>query len=409
MPSGNSDLSASSGQRLRILMLVRRYHPWVGGTERQAHKLASQLIAMGVDVQVVTGWWFRGTPQREQIGLVPVFRNFTAWEMFGLRGLRKLGGYLYLLTLLGYLGRHRHEYDLIHVHLLNYHAFAAVLAGRWWGKPVIVKLANSGSHSDLRRMEADMLPGQRAMLPTALRADRLIAINDESATELRTAGVPATRIMHIPNGVEIDEAADARDYAAPGRRTIAYVGRLHPSKGADVLLTALRRVVDTRPDLDWALWLFGDGQLRGALEAQAQALGLAERVTFWGTVAPLTPYLDQADLFALPSRSEGISNALLEAMARGLPCVVSAIGGNTDLIHSGENGLLTAPEDAAGLAAALVDMLDDEALRRRLGTAARRTVEAGYSLESVARQYLALYRSLLDSPAPREGEPGDHR
>jgi glycosyltransferase involved in cell wall biosynthesis len=380
---------------MRILMVVRRYSPWVGGTERQAQKLSDKLAALGVDVRVVTGWWFRGTPRQEIIGRVPVDRNFTFWEMFGVPGLRKFGGYTYLLSLLGYLRARRDQFDLIHVHLLNYHAYPAVLAGRWWRKPTIIKLANSGRRSDLARMQLNELPGQTRMLPAILRADRFVAINHESEAELRAAGVAPDRIVSIPNGVEV-EAAPRRDHRVNGHLDVLYVGRLHAQKGVDVLLSALRRASDRRPELKWRLHLAGDGPARPALEQQAEALGLGSQVRFLGQVDDVSEHLARAHVFALPSRTEGISNALLEAMAHGLPCVATAIGGNTDVIHHGRDGWLVPADDPDALAESLLSLSRDESLRRALGAGARQTAEAEFGLDRVAQRYLDLYRSLLN-------------
>lgn len=375
-------------------MVVRQYHPWVGGTERQAHKLATTLRQLGQPVTVVTGWWFRGTAQQEVIDTVPVFRNFTFWEMFGLKGLRKFGGYTYILTLFWHLWRHRHEYDLLHIHQLNYHAFPAVLAGRWLGKKTLIKIANSGAGSDLLLMRDGLVPGQRFMLPTTLTADRFVAINAEIVGELQRAGVPPEKIVFIPNGVAVDPDG-ARDYALRPEPTILFVGRLHPNKGLDVLLAAFQSVVQRCPARGWRLWLVGDGPLRQELEAQARQLGVAERVKFWGQIEDVTAFWEQADCFALPSRAEGMSNALLEAMAHGLPCVTSRISANAGVLQDGENGLVVeARPDGQALAAALERLADDEGLRRRLGQAARRTAAEKYSLQSVAGRYLELYQTL---------------
>jgi glycosyltransferase involved in cell wall biosynthesis len=381
---------------MRVLMIVRQYLPWVGGTERQAQMLSAKLIELGVDVRVVTGWWFQGTPRQEVIGTVPVFRNFTCWEMFGLKGLRKFGGYTYILSLFWHLWKHRHQYDLIHIHLLNYHAFPGVLAGRWWGKKTIIKIANSGQRSDIRRMQSNMLPGQRQMLPVALGADRIVAINEEIIAELREVGVPPERIVVIPNGVEID-GDYKRDYRLDSNVTVVFVGRLHPQKGLDVLLPAFKQVICSRPDLGWRLWLLGDGPLRTELEMMTKQLGIAQKVKFWGRVNDVSAYLAQADMFVLPSRAEGMSNALLEAMAYGLPCVATRISGNVGLIQHGETGLLVTPESETNLAEALIRLADDEILRQKVGRLARQTIESECSIDSIAKRYVELYNTLLQA------------
>jgi glycosyltransferase involved in cell wall biosynthesis len=184
-------------------MVIRLFSPWVGGTQTQALRLARALRDRGVDVRFVTGRWFRGTPREETIDGVPVFRNHTLWEGFGIRGARKFGGYLYLLTLWWHLWRRRDTYDVIHVHGLSYHTFAAVIAGGRLGKPTLTKLANSGSASDIRKMRSDQhLALSRWMLPAALRCDRFVALTETVQRELEEAGVSGARITRIPNGIE---------------------------------------------------------------------------------------------------------------------------------------------------------------------------------------------------------------
>jgi glycosyltransferase involved in cell wall biosynthesis len=376
-------------------MVTRQFHPWVGGTERQAQQLSTRLIEQGLDVKLVTGWWFRGTPQQEVLHGVPIFRNFTAWNMFGLRGLRKLAGYLYILSLFWYLWRTRQHYDILHVHMLSYAAWPAVLVGRWLGKPTIVKVANSGLQSDLLRMRRnDMLPGQRHMLPGALKASCLVGINPEIVAELQAAGVPPERIAIIPNGVDL-RVMPKCTYGLTNVITVIYVGRLHPSKGLPMLLKGFRQASQRRPGLCWRLWLLGEGVLRRELETLAAQLHLQEAVTFWGKVAEVSACLERSDLFVLPSLAEGLSNALLEAMVHGLPCVTTSVAGNCSLIRHEETGLLITPESADELADALTRLADDEGLRARLGTAARQLVEADYSLDRVAQRYRALYSTLM--------------
>jgi glycosyltransferase involved in cell wall biosynthesis len=396
----NDGLQEDSPKRefaMRILMVVRQFFPWVGGTERQAQKLSKKLRQKGVDVKIVTGWWQRDTPQQEVIDTVPVFRNLTLWEMFGIRGLRKFGGYIYIVSLLYYLWRHRREYDLLHIHMLSYPAFAGVLAGKWLGKKTVVKIANSGWGSDIKRMrENGLVPGSAHMLPIALRGDRMVAVNSRIVDELRESRVESERIAVIPNGVDVNGVTGKKDYRLNGVVTLVFVGRLDPQKGLDVLLPAFQQVRSLRPELCWRLLLIGDGLLRDELKNVARQLNIAEYVEFCGLVRDVDAHLSQADLFVLPSRSEGMSNALLEAMTLGLPCVATRISGNTDLIQDGENGVLVLSENVDSLAQAFMRLVEDEALRSRLGNAARRTVASRYSLDSIADRYIGLYRALLE-------------
>lgn len=387
------------GGDVRVLMVVRLFHPWIGGTERQAHKLARALIEHGVDVRIVTGRWFRGTARSEVVDGVPVFRNNTLWELFGIKGLRKFGGYLYIASLLTHLWRHRDSYDVIHVHGLNYHTFAAVVAGRVLHKPVVTKLANSGSASDVLKMrESRQLALARFMLPTALRSDLFVALNPDVVAELTAVGVPPRRIVELPNGVGID-GGPRRDYDLHDPACVLYVGRLHPQKGLDTLLRAFAELRQ-RADRPVRLRIVGEGPAAAALMALARQLGVAADVDFVGRRDDVAPDLAAADVFMLPSRAEGLSNALLEAMVVGLPTVVSDVPGNRDVVDDGRTGLVVTVDDAAALASAIDRLLADAPLRAALGAAAGRTAAQIYGIDGIAGRYAALYASLADMTGP---------
>ncbi len=381
----------------RVMMVVRLFAPWVGGTERQAQRLATALAGMGVDVCVATGRWFRGTPGSEIIGGVRVVRNHTLWEFFGIRGLRKLGGYLYMVTLAWLLWRERKRYDIIHVHGLNYHTAVSTLVGRRLGKPVVAKLANSGPDSDIAKMrESQQLAGTRVLLPAALRCDRFVALNTAIVQELSDVGVDRNRIVQIPNGVD-DTQALHRDITHPGPLRVVFVGRIHEQKDLPTLVRSVGLIESERPGLV-DVRLVGEGPLRDALERQVAAEGLSGRIHFVGASDDVFGYLESSDVFVLPSRAEGLSNALLEAMVAGLPSVASKIPGNVDVIDDGRTGILVAPGDQRALADALTRLADQPDVRRRLGEAARREASERYGLDTIASRYLSLYREMLLHP-----------
>jgi L-malate glycosyltransferase len=385
----------------RVVMVVRLFDPWVGGMERQALTLAQELVAGGTEVEIITGRWFRGTPRQESRGRVLITRNHTLWEFGGVRGLRKLGGYLYLCTLFAALWRRRATTDVIHVHGCNYHTFAAVLAGRVTGTPVLVKLANSGQGSDLAKLRrGDQLALSGLLLPGALRAELFVALNPLVRDELQQAGVARDRIVEVPNGV-------ARGPARPGREHVRYelqtparmmfVGRLHEQKGLDVLLAAAARIRSRRPDLAFRLEVLGEGPEHDELRTLTTSLGLDDVVDFRGPCTDVPGQLTTADVFVLPSRAEGVSNALLEALSVGAPAVVSDLPGNRVVIEHEVNGLVVNTSTADPLAEAIIRLLEDEQLRRRLGTAGRATVEQRFTIAAVARTYTDLYDALLDA------------
>lgn len=381
---------------LRVMMVVRLFYPWIGGAERQAHRLAKRLIEKDVTVELVTGWWFRDTPQSEIIDGIPIFRNHTLWEFFGIKGLRKIGGYFYILSLLWYLWRRRNDYDLIHVHGLNYHTFAVALAGRWFNRKTLTKLANSGTASDIIKMRQNkQLALAQYMLPTALGCDRFVALNKTVVTELSGAGVPPQKIISLVNGVGVDQFTAKSCYTLHTPARLIFVGRLHPQKGLDVLLKAFQQLLQQHSAGSICLQLLGEGPIRTELSHLAEQLDITPNVKFIGQTDQVFQFLTESDIFVLPSRAEGISNALLEAMASGLPVVVSNIPGNIDVIEHKKNGLLFDVDDPDALTRSLSSLLKQPDLRKKLGFNARKTVENSYSLNHVADCYIALYKDLL--------------
>jgi glycosyltransferase involved in cell wall biosynthesis len=382
---------------MRVLMVIRYFYPWAGGAERQAQQLAKKLIEKGIKVTIVTGWWFRGTPRKEIIDMVPVFRNFTCWGMFGFKGLRKFGAYIYMLSLFVYLIRHRWEYDILHVHLTNYHTFISIIAARLLGKRILIKVGNTGEWGikAMKEGRGQGVWGMERMFANLHDSDCLVAVNPAITEELVAEGFAASKIVEIPNGIEVDAFEGKADYKLGSEGTLIFAGRLHPQKGVDVLLRALHKVCQAWPEMNWRLQVLGKGELHSQLDALAHNLGIAEITYFCGQVNNVEEYLACSDIFVLPSRAEGISNALLEAMACGLPCIATRIDGNRHVLTNAYNGLLVAPDDADELAQAIIRLGQDRMLRERLGQHARQTIIANYALDSVADRYVALYKCLL--------------
>ncbi|MFA9432466.1 glycosyltransferase family 4 protein [Egicoccus sp. AB-alg2] len=389
----------SAAGRDTVVMVVRLFHPWVGGMERQAHKLARGMVAAGVPVELLTGRWFRGTAAHEVLDGVEVTRHQTLWDLGGVRGLRRFSGYLYMLTLLAALWRRRDRCRVVHVHGLSYHTAAAVLAGHLLGVPVVVKLANSGRGSDLTRMRrGDQLAGSRLLVPLALRADAFIALNPRIRDELVAAGVDPARIVDIPNGVDL---APARHADRRGRLRVVYAGRLHANKGLDDLLRAVAWLREQTLVPAFTVDLLGQGPEEDRLRELATSLGLEEVVRFCGPTDDVLAAFARSDVFVLPSRAEGLSNALLEALSVGLPAVVSDLPGNRVVVSDEHDGLVVDATSAPVLGEALARLLEDHELRHRLGEAGRRTVAQRFSTATVVGRYRALY----DRVAP----PADDR
>jgi GalNAc-alpha-(1->4)-GalNAc-alpha-(1->3)-diNAcBac-PP-undecaprenol alpha-1,4-N-acetyl-D-galactosaminyltransferase len=202
----------------------------------------------------------------------------------------------------------------------------------------------------------------------------VVTANSKGALDALQAFVPKEKLAFLPNPLADSSSDETFAFAGP---TVITVGRLVEQKGIDVLLAAWAKVASVMPD--WRLALVGDGPLGGKLTSQASKLGVAGSIDWVGNVSDPFPYLRGAKFFVMTSRFEGTPNALLEAMACGLPAVVSdASPGPCEMIGSGDDaaGLIVPVEDASATADAVVRLASDETLRRRLGLAARERARA---------------------------------
>jgi glycosyltransferase involved in cell wall biosynthesis len=218
-----------------------------------------------------------------------------------------------------------------------------------------------------------------------------VANSREIIDDLRNWSVPFDRIHAIPNGVAVPESLGLQ----PNNGAIQFLsfGRLDPEKAIDQMIHAFAALQCDAPVL---LTILGDGQCREELIALARRLGQLERIIFPGAVDDVTPFLKQADFYLSTSLSEGMSNALLEAMSFGVPPIVSKVSGVSDLVQDGVSGLLFPPGDNTILIAQLRAAAAMSAERRRyLGKAAQETIRERFSIELSVRRNLELYMSLV--------------
>jgi glycosyltransferase involved in cell wall biosynthesis len=285
--------------------------------------------------------------------------------------------------------------DILHSHLFYASVFASPL-GRLAGVPVIVEtphLRERWRHGWLKsHYVVDRAIGRLV--------DRYIAVSEANATYLvGEKGIPARKVAVVPNGVDLDRF-DTRSIDGgqirrahglrPDDRLIVVIGRLEPQKGHTVLLEALPAVAARVPGVRAVL--VGEGSLRRELESDAARLGLTSRVTFTGYCADVVPWLAAADLTVLPSFYEGLPLAAIESLAAGRPVVASEVDGTPEVVVDGRTGLTVPPGDPAALAAALVRLLDDHDLRRRLAGAGPGWVRDRFSREGQIERTQVVYR-----------------
>ncbi len=225
-----------------------------------------------------------------------------------------------------------------------------------------------------------------------------IVVNAES---LRPAGRARARTEVIPSGVDTDRfrVREERSVAkvrlgVPGDRPlIGTVGRLEARKGTATLIEAVARL-RRAGGADVLLAVVGDGPLRAELSVLVERLGIREHVRMLGDQSDVRDVLSALDVFVLPSRTEGMSNALLEAMAMERAVVATAVGGNCEVVADGANGLLVPSERADAMAAAIARLIHDRELALRLGAMGRQTVEARYGSRAMVRRLEAVYATV---------------
>ncbi len=358
-------------------MVSLRYPPDSGGAENQAHLLAQALQRRGVALSVLTTAT-GPAPTRDCTDGVAVTR--LPYRPGG-AGTARL-----LLRTLAWIVARRRRFDILHAHIGNPFSATAILAAHLVRRPSLVKIAASGGWSDLLSMSSGAygLSG-RVLLPVLLRASCFVVLNGESEAEL-AARVGAPRVRRIPNGL-LPAADRWRGDVEHG--CVFAAGRLDRQKGFDLL-------IDACAEVPREVVIAGDGPDRDALAQQAAAVGT--RLTLLGQVdrSKMQARLREAALVVAPSRAEGMSNVLLEALATGCPVVASRIPGNVDLVEHGKSGLLVEAEDVAGLRHAINSMLAQPAATRSLAAAGAERAAREFSIDAVAAQYADLYSALCD-------------
>jgi glycosyltransferase involved in cell wall biosynthesis len=240
------------------------------------------------------------------------------------------------------------------------------------------------------------------------KADRVATVCHAFASQLsRETKIPQERIFvqhnsirpqPKPPGDEVNELR-RRLGIAEGERVVLSVGRLSREKAHADLIEAFQLLRTTNPDLNCKLLIVGDGPERGGLEKAASASGQIDRITFAGQVSNIQPFYAAADVFVLPSHSEGSPNVLLEAMAAEIPIVAAAVGGVPEIVADEESALLVPPKNPPALAAAIDRVLQDAALAQRLTAVASALVAREHSPEAYARNLISLYQEVIEQRA----------
>ncbi|MBC9784487.1 glycosyltransferase family 4 protein [Heliobacterium chlorum] len=289
--------------------------------------------------------------------------------------------------------------DIVHTHGVR-----ANLIGRVAAKLAGVSRIVTTVHSVLENDYPDPLSrfiNHWSEKMTASLTDRYVVVAEYLKKNLCDIGIPASKITVIHNGV--DEEKFSRQSISTTLRAelgiednvplVGMVGRFHPVKGHIYLVAAAKEILKINRDVRYLI--VGEGFQRDEVEALVRDEGLDSYFYFTGFREDIANIYGAINILALPSLSEGLSLTLMESMLSGCPAVVSAVGGNPEIVSDGKNGLIVPPMDSLALAAALLRLLEDPCLTRRLGEAAKRTIEERFTAQRMAERTQAVYRHLV--------------
>ncbi len=308
----------------------------------------------------------------------------------GARGHRDVAAWRRLAHVMRQEGVH-----IVHTHLFV-DGFYGRLAALWSGVPVRIVTQQNAYDDPGRRLPAWQIWANRLLVPVT---QHFVAVSQAAKEYLhKVEWVPRHKISVVPNAIEPPPPVPEEEVralraawlgAGHSGPLIGTVARLEPQKGLDVLIRALPLVRRTLPGVRCVI--VGQGALEPELRALARALHVEEHVVFAGTRRDIPAVLAALDLFVLPSRFEGLSLALLEAMAAGKPVVATAVSGTVEVIDPGRTGILVPPEDEGALARAVLDLLTRPRAMQALGERARAYVLQHYTIERIVHQYTHIY------------------
>ena len=378
-----------------VLMFCPQFRPIVGGAERQAEKLSRTLVQLGVRVTILTPRFYHDSPlYEEDHGLV--IRRFPLFDLCKrlpwARGLGPMNLLLLWMQIRKAVSGCLQGVDIVHMHIASPLTAFAMRIAKQEDIPVLCKVAMAGERSDLDEITGIGMGGKDLAEMMVRDLTCWVATTEAVQKTFLRWGIQNSRMALIPNGVELVCSRILRKNGLAKR--FLHLGRLSTNIQRDVptLVRAFDRLADRVTDAELAL--VGNGDLYQDTAALVAQTRNKQRIRMPGQQSP-EPWLQWADCLVLPSRREGLSNALLEAMAHGLACIANDIPPNREVLNHGNAGVLVPVGDENQLLNEMHRVATEAGLADRLGNAALQRVRERYSIEAVAEQYLELYEQLL--------------
>jgi glycosyltransferase involved in cell wall biosynthesis len=381
--------------KLKILMLSPQFRPIVGGYERAAERLSGALGQLGHVVTVLAERRNPAWPSKENGG------GYTL-ERFWCLHRPRLHIASSLVGMALFLLRYGRRFNLFHVHQYGVHAALAVLFGKLLCRPVVLKLTNTKAQSISRTLNSHSSIGRWLLTRLHRRIDACVATSQEAVADAIAFGIPAARVHLIPNGIDTNafcpptatEKEQTKAMLGLGNGPLVlYCGRLYEPKNPMGLLNAWDLIHLRFPEA--TLCFIGDGPLRQTMQERTENQILKNSVQLIGQVSDVLDWYKAADLFALPSHFEGLSNSLLEAMSCGLPVVSTQVSGSMDIFEKADIGEMVEVGDMQAFAEATIRLLKHTGRLLVCSYHARQEALTRYSLRHVAERTEQLYRQLL--------------
>lgn len=368
----------------RVLLVLDQFPKTLGGGERIALKLAALLPQYGYRASILT---FSAHP--ESAGLhsppCPVYL-LPLQRVYDLSALRAA------LELRRFLKEQRIQ--IVQTFFESSDLWAGFVAKTMSRAKVIWSRRDMGI---LRARKHDIAYKVMSGMP-----DGVFAVSEQVRQHcISVDRIDASRVQTIYNGLDLaDWSTASRATKPPGQSVVVTVGNIRRVKGHDVLIHAAASIVQRFPDVSFRI----AGEVLEPsyfheLQTLVCDLNLADHVHFDGGVTHLREYLSAADIFVLPSRSEGFSNAIIEAMAASLPVVATDVGGNAEAVEEGVSGFIVPPEDSAALADAILRLLSAPAKAKEMGAMGRETALERFTIDAMMCRITGAYASLLDGGA----------
>ena len=368
----------------RVLMVIPQFRPVASGAEHQAERLSQKLVEMGATVCVLTTLPSENILRHEISGGVEIHRadfaiSYTLDDDY--------------VPLFKYLVQHRNTYDVLHCHMLWGHAAVATVVAKWFGKKVITRVSCTSPMGELYTFSRF----KRAKWGFAAirRADALVALSRDMEAELLEWGFYPEKVRYLPNGVDTDYFRPKGSF--PPRKPVRFLllGRRQHQKGIDTTLLAMKILFEKGLSARFVVDFYGWDYPEVSYQKMARELGMDQRAHFLPYTNDVLYAYQSSHCLLLPSRAEGLSNVLLEAMACGLPVICTPVSGSADVVWDNINGLMVPPEDPQALARAMEQIITNRRLCENLGQKARQRVQESFSLADISKKYFDLYEELL--------------